>query len=503
MNNQLLYFLPLLIASIFALLTPMIDILSGKNRKVIFYTTLLNFILIILVNLILLTQPGVTTPITDTHQFGNFLSVFLKNSIVLSSYTIFFDLIFAAAGLLTLFGVRQYLIKENYEHKEFYSLLCFAFFGMMLIVHSNSLIILFLGIETMSISFYVLSGFIRNKTSNVEASLKYFLLGAFATGFLVYGIAMVYGATGSLDLSEISIKIANNQFNLVYLAIGVGLMIVGLSFKASTFPFHQWAPDVYTGAPTVVSAFMSTAGKSAAFVAFIIISRTIIPLDVSTAKPLSWAANFISQYFREILAFIAAFTMLVGNITALLQTNVKRMLAFSSVAHAGYMMMGIVANNSDGWSGIMYYASAYILMQIGAFIIVALIEKENDERLNLSDYNGLSKSNPFLAAAMSIFMLSLAGIPPFAGFFGKYYLFFSAIESGYLWLTIVAIVATLISLYFYIGLIINMYFKSESGAIEKIHLGLANVSVIISVIGVIFLGIFPNTIMKFAILFFK
>ncbi|HRT67656.1 MAG TPA: proton-conducting transporter membrane subunit, partial [Bacteroidota bacterium] len=256
-------------------------------------------------------------------------------------------------------------------------------------------------------------------------------------------------------------------------------------------------------APTVVSAFMSTAGKSAAFVAFIIISRTIIPLDVSTAKPLSWAANFISQYFREILAFIAAFTMLVGNITALLQTNVKRMLAFSSVAHAGYMMMGIVANNSDGWSGIMYYASAYILMQIGAFIIVALIEKENDERLNLSDYNGLSKSNPFLAAAMSIFMLSLAGIPPFAGFFGKYYLFFSAIESGYLWLTIVAIVATLISLYFYIGLIINMYFKSESGAIEKIHLGLANVSVIISVIGVIFLGIFPNTIMKFAILFFK
>lgn len=503
MDTQLLYFLPLLIASLFALFTPIIDVISGKNKKIIFYTTLLNFILIIISNLYLLFLPDFAIPILNTNQMGRFLSEFLKNSIVLSSYTIFFDLIFAVAGLLTLFGVRQYLIRENYEHKEFYSLLCFAFLGMMLIAHSNSLVILFLGIETMSISFYVLSGFIRDKVSNIEASLKYFLLGAFATGFLVYGMAMVYGSTGSLELSTIHTKIANNQFNTIYLAIGIGLMIVGLSFKASTFPFHQWAPDVYTGAPTVVSAFMSTAGKSAAFVAFIIIAKSIIPMNLSASESFSGSSNFITQYFREILAFIAAFTMLVGNITALMQSNVKRMLAFSSVAHAGYMMMGIVANNSDGWSGIVFYSSAYILMQIGAFIIVSLIEKENDQRLNLSDYNGLSKNNPFLAAAMAIFMFSLAGIPPFAGFFGKYYLFLSAIESGYLWLTIVAVIATLISLYFYIGLIINMYFKSESGEIEKVHLGLANISVIIAVIGIIFFGLFPNTIMNYAILFFK
>ncbi|MEN6295288.1 MAG: NADH-quinone oxidoreductase subunit N [Chloroherpetonaceae bacterium] len=503
MDTQLLYFIPLLIASLFALFTPIIDVFSGSNKKIIFYTTLLNFILIIVANLFLLTQPEFATPLVNINQTGDFLSEFLKNSIVLSSYTIFFDLIFAVAGLLTLFGVRQYLIRENYEQKEFYSLLCFSFLGMMLIAHSNSLVILFLGIETMSIPFYVLSGFIRNKTSNIEASLKYFLLGAFATGFLVYGMAMIYGSTGSLDLSLIHTKIMNNQFNTIYLAIGIGLLIVGLSFKASTFPFHQWAPDVYTGAPTVVSAFMSTAGKSAAFVAFIIIAKAVIPMNLSSAGQLTHTSNFITQYFREILAVIAAFTMLVGNITALMQTNVKRMLAFSSVAHAGYMMMGIVANNSDGWSGIIFYASAYVLMQIGAFIIVSLIEKENDQQLELSDYNGLSKNNPFLAASMAIFMLSLAGIPPFAGFFGKYFLFYAAIESGYLWLTIVAVIATLISLYFYIGLIVNMYFKTQSGEIEKVHIGLANISVIISVIGVIFLGLFPNTIMNFAILFFK
>jgi NADH-quinone oxidoreductase subunit N len=203
------------------------------------------------------------------------------------------------------------------------------------------------------------------------------------------------------------------------------------------------------------------------------------------------------------LAVIAAMTMLVGNITALVQKNVKRMLAYSSVAHAGYLLIGIVANNNNGWGGIVFYASAYILMQIGAFIIVSLIEKENETMMNLEDYNGLSKANPFLAAAMAIFMFSLVGLPPFGGFIGKYYLFLSAIESGFLWLTIIAVIASLISIYFYIGLVINMYFRDFKIEPQRVELGLANVSIIISIVGILILGIFPGYWLDLALSLFR
>jgi len=317
----------------------------------------------------------------------------------------------------------------------------------------------------------------------------------------VFGISLIYGATGSVELNVISSKILTNQFNHVYFTIGIALLFVGLAFKASTFPFHQWAPDVYTGAPTIVTTFMSTVGKTSSFVAFIIVSKALI-----TSIPgdeLTLFSSKLSLYSREIIAVIAALTMLVGNITALVQKNVKRMLAFSSVAHAGYILIGIASNNPDGWSGMVFYTFAYIFMQIGAFVIVSLIEKEDETFLNLNDYNGLSKSNPFLAVAMSIFMFSLVGLPPFGGFFGKYYLFLSAIKADMLWLTVIAVISSLISIYFYIGLVINMYFKEQDTEQEKVKLGLANVSIIIAIFGILYLGIFPSQLINLALSFFK
>lgn len=474
--------LPILVASTFSVLVPLLDVWSKKNKQIVFYATLLNFLLVIGSSLNLLIN------------YQNIKEFYLY----LGGYTSLFDILFAIAGILTLSATKQYLEKENYNLKEFYSMINFAFLGMMIINHSANLLLLFLGIELMSISFYVLSGFIRTKLSAIEASLKYFLLGAFATGFLVYGMALIYGATGSIEYTIIARKLTTSQFDATYLAIGMALIFVGLAFKASVFPFHNWAPDVYTGAPTVVTTFMSTAGKAASFVAFILITKHLfLPIEKFEAMATtSW--GIITEQSRFIVAFLSAATMLIGNITALVQKNIKRMLAYSSVAHAGYILMGIVSNNFEGWAGIVYYSAAYIFMQIGAFIVVSLIEKQDDNRLDIEDYNGLSKSNPFLAAAMAIFMFSLVGLPPFGGFIGKYYLFLAAIEAGYLWLTIIAVVATLISVYFYIGLIINMYFREQVNPLEKIKIGQANASIIIAIVGILILGILPDLLLPTA-----
>jgi NADH-quinone oxidoreductase subunit N len=483
MGTELLYMLPLAIASFFAVFVPIFDVMSKSNKQIVFYATLLNFVLIIISSINLLI---------GYYSFYDF-------SLYFGGYTSIFDSLFSTAAILTLLGTKQYLDKQEYHYKEFYSLMNLALLGMMIINHAGNLLIMFIGIELMSISFFVLAGFIRTKLFSIEASLKYFLLGAFATGFLVYGMAMIYGSTGEIEFKLIAQKIAMSNFNFVYLAIGMGLILVGLAFKSSIVPFHQWAPDVYTGAPTNVTSFMSTAGKTAAFVAFILITKHLfLPTDKMILNVLD-SATQITQSAQFIIAILSAMTMIIGNITALVQSNVKRMLAFSSVAHAGYILMGIVSSSINGWAGISFYAAAYIFMQIGAFTIVSIIENKDDSRLNLHDYNGLSKSNPFLAFAMAIFMFSLVGLPPFGGFFGKYFLFYSTIQAGYLWLTVLAVIASLISVYFYIGLIINMYFKEQDKPMEKLHLGMANISIIISIFGILALGLMPDTLINTAI----
>jgi NADH-quinone oxidoreductase subunit N len=330
-----------------------------------------------------------------------------------------------------------------------------------------------------------LAGYFRQTVSSIESALKYFLLGAFATGFLVFGIALVYGASGSFDFSAIAGAISKGTLHFPrLLPIGIALVIVGLGFKVAVFPFHQWAPDVYDGAPTVVTGFMSTAGKAAALSAFLPLVSSVFPA----------AADNV----RTVLALSAAATILIGNVAAVVQQRLKRMLAYSSVAHAGYMFIGLVAGNMRGLTAVVFYAAAYLFMQLGAFAIVAILERDVERSLQLEDCRGLSARHPMLAALMALFMFSLAGIPPMAGFFGKYYLFAAAIESGYTWLAIVGVIGSMISVYYYIGVVVFMYFKdaaetavsSEPEQIERA----ARVPLIVSAAFVLLLGIVPTVL---------
>ena len=469
MVQDLLFTAPFTFLSVMAIIAMVLDALIVNSSRITFIFSAIT----LLISGIL----GIST--FGLHGIG------FNGMVTGGGFAAYFDILFSIGGLLTILTSRQYLQRENIEHDEFYSLVLFAVAGMMLIAHSNHLLILFIGIEVMSVSFYILSGYMRNNAKSVESSLKYFLLGAFATGFLVYGIALIYGSTGSMDYNQIALNINNNALNFpALLPVGVALIVIGLSFKAAAFPFHQWAPDVYQGAPTIVTAFMSTAGKAAAFAAFIPIVTVLMP-----SAPVK---------LQMIFAVMSAATMLIGNISALAQSNIKRMLAFSSVAHAGYIMMGLVSGSQYGYSGIVFYLTAYMFMQIGSFIIVAILERNGEKYLELSDYAGLSKRHPVLAAFMTIFMLSLAGIPPFAGFFGKYFLFTAAIDAGFLWLTLVGVLSSIISVYFYIGLIVKMYFTEPEGQREDNEVGMSGLSLIITIAGVIVLGILPSGILSIA-----
>lgn len=419
--------------------------------------------------------------VTSSHK-----GVTFEGMITMGGFANYFDVLFCGAGLLAMFAARPYLQRENAELDEYYTLLVSAVSGMMLMAHANNLLVLFVGIELMSISFYVMAGFLRTNIRSVEAALKYFLLGAFATGFLVYGMSLVYGATGSLQYDVIASVVASNATPFpALLAIGGVLLAVALSFKVAAFPFHQWAPDVYEGSPTVVTAFMSTAGKAAAFSAFIAVFAVMMP-NTSTLTP----------QLQQMLAIVSAITMLIGNFTALAQTNVKRMLAYSSIAHAGYLLMGIVSNSGSGYAGITFYITSYVFMQLGAFVVVGILERGNEENLQLSDYAGLAKREPALAFVMAVFMLSLAGIPPFAGFFGKYLLFVSAIESGYTWLTIVAVVSSVVSAYFYLGLIVKMYFTESSTEHAPASSGLAGITLAVTTAATIVMGLFTTQLLS-------
>lgn len=477
--NEYLLSSPLIIISSFAILALLVDAI-WRNKKVNYIFALCGLVLTGAAAIYTMTIPS-----SDIAMI-NPMDCVSKNMIKFGGLSAFFDLIFVASAFLTMLASRSFIIRQYKEYSEYYHLILTTVCGMTFIAHSNHLLMLFIGVEIMSISFYILAGYFRTGIRSIEAALKYFLLGSFSTGFLLYGMAMLFGASGSMYLNEIAKAVVANNFNGLYMTIGIGLIVIGLSFKMAAFPFHQWAPDVYTGSPTLISGFMSTAGKAAAISAFIIIAKSLFPVE-----NMSWQVIKNSNNAILIIACISACTMLLGNLSALAQKNVKRMLAYSSVAHAGYMLMGIVANNNEGYSAIAFYAMSYMFMQIGAFLIVSVFEGENYTNMEISDYTGLRKDHPILAALMAIFMLSLAGIPPFAGFFGKYYLFIAAIKGGYTWLTIVAVISSIISMYFYIGLILTMYFKDSEDKIMKAEMKGAKIPLFIAVCGVVVFGIFP------------
>jgi NADH-quinone oxidoreductase subunit N len=395
-------------------------------------------------------------------------------------YAHFFAMVFAASGALTVMLSRSYTAREGIEHGEYYALILFAVAGMMLMAGAADLIILFLGLELMSISFYILAGFARRRMTSNEAALKYFLLGAFATGFLLYGIALLYGSTGTTNIAAIT-TMAGSLLNSPLFLVGLGLVLIGFAFKIAAVPFHMWVPDVYEGSPTTVSAFMSTGGKAAAFSAILLV---FAPKVVE----LTWQ-------IQDLLAVIAALSMIVGNVIAIAQSNIKRMLAYSSIAHAGYILTGVVAANAYGSQGVLYYLAAYTVMNVGAFGVLSVLEKEEGKGLTFDEYTGLSSAKPLVAGLMALFMFSLAGIPPFAGFFGKYYVFAGAIQAGFTWLAIVGVLMSLVSAYYYLRLVVVMYFREPAGAFGGPESRLAMSALLVSAIVIVGLGLFPTTIL--------
>jgi len=387
----------------------------------------------------------------------------------------------AFTGVILLVAFLWFLMSEDFfkddsNKTDHYALVIFALTGTVLMVSYTNMAMLFLGIEILSIPMYILAGSRKEDVLSNEAAFKYLIMGAFATGFLLFGIVLIYGATGSFDLAEIAAAVTNHATVPSIFYVGVLLMLIGLSFKVSAAPFHFWAPDVYQGSPTVITAFMSTIVKTAAFAAFLRLFSTSF---VSVGN--SW---------HHVLWVIAALTLLVGNITAVMQTSTKRMLAYSSVAHAGYMLLALLSGNNLSNSSILMYAAAYSVGSIATFCIVSIMEKAKNTDA-VDTFNGLGKSNPFLAAIMTVALLSLAGIPPTAGFFAKYYIFTSAFVAGNVGLVLIAIIASLIGVYYYFRIIIGMYFKE--GSKDKIeltgnHIALLTIVALITIA----LGLFPD-----------
>lgn len=392
----------------------------------------------------------------------------------------------AFTSVILVIAFLWFLMSESYFKEEtsltdHFALILFALAGTVIMVSYTNMTMLFLGIEILSISMYILAGSKKDDLGSNESAFKYLIMGAFATGFLLFGITLIYGSTGSFDLTEISNFVASHQGTVpsIFYA-GVLLMLIGLSFKVSAAPFHFWAPDVYQGAPTVITAFMATIVKTAAFAAFLRLFST------------SFAS--VNDTWLNIVWVMAALTLLVGNITAVMQTSTKRMLAYSSVAHAGYMLLALLAGNSYSSSAILFYTTAYSIGSIATFCILNIVTnaKGND---SADSFNGLGKSNPFLALVMTIALLSLAGIPPTAGFFAKYYIFTAAFQSGFTGLVLIAIIASLVGVYYYFRIIIAMYFKEntdETIAVQMNH----KILLITVAIAIIALGLFPDFIIR-------
>lgn len=407
------------------------------------------------------------------------VSVVLQNMLATGGNVNVFHAIFTFGAAIVCLLSIDYIKKYGMYFGEYYIILQTSVLGMMLMAAAKDLFVIFLGLELMSISFYILAGMNRKKLNANEASLKYFLLGAFATGFIVYGIALIYGSAQTTSIDFITKNFADLTKNLLFVA-GVLLFLVGFSFKIAAFPFHMWVPDVYEGSPSTVAALFSTVGKAAAFSAIL---ATLFALFNGPA------GNLFTPY----LAVISVLSMYYGSIVAIAQDNIKRMLAYSSISHAGYLAIGLAAGNHDAVAGVIFYLAAYTFMNLGAFGVVSLLEGKDETNLSINSYAGLGSRKPLLSALLAIIMFSLAGLPPFAGFFGKYYIFIAAVKSNLTWLAILGVISSAISVYFYLRIIVLMYFKTSENEFVIESSNNSMLAIIFSVIVVILLGIFPGT----------
>lgn len=400
----------------------------------------------------------------------------------------FFRLLVLGVGVLTILISTHYLRSIGHESGEYYALLIFSIVGQCLMATANELIMLFIGLEVSSISSYVLAGYLRDDKRNNESALKYFLLGSFATAFLLYGVAWIYGITGHTNLAEIRGVLLDpaSRPNGVLAAAACAFLFVGLAFKVSAAPFQMWAPDVYQGAPAPVTAFFSAGPKAAAFAMFLRIVLTgFAPLK---------------QEWTWLLWISALATMIIGNFAALRQSNVKRLLAYSSIAHAGYAMVALTAQSGAGAAAVMFYLVAYCFMNIGAFAIVTHVAREGERYVEINDLSGLGVRQPLMAGLLTVFLLSLTGIPLTAGFFGKFYIFKAAIDGNFVWLAILGLLNSAVAAYYYLRLIVVMYMQQAPEGEDEIPAPAAGVLVtaVGSAVATFVLGLFPSPVLDFA-----
>jgi NADH-quinone oxidoreductase subunit N len=405
--------------------------------------------------------------------------------IVVDRFRLFANWIFLLAGALSILISLAYVTRQRLQAAETYALMLFAVVGMMIMTGTHNLMVIFLGLEVMSISIYALAAMNRRDRKSAEAGLKYFLLGAFSTGFFLYGIALTYGATGSTDIEAISQAYLEGAAVMPMLLFGVALLAVGFGFKVGAVPFHMWTPDVYEGAPAPITAFMATGVKAAAFLAFLRVFMVAFDTMYAAWYPILW--------------WLAAITMVTANLIALVQPNVKRMLAYSSIAHGGYLLVGLVAANEMASAAMLFYLLVYTLMNIGAFGIVIAVAHQGEDRLQVEDYGGFGWQHPLLGVFLTVFLLSLAGFPGTGGFMGKIFLLQGAVGSGLWTLAVVLVMATVFSYWYYLRVVWFVWMKDASSATAHAHVvvGLPmRIALFVAVGLILYLGIFPGALLS-------
>jgi NADH-quinone oxidoreductase subunit N len=459
--------LPEIVLSIFGMAIMVLEPLlhEEENRKTLGAVGLAGAVAALLSTWLMARSPGVA--------FWNMVRV--------DGFSVFFHVLVIAITIVLILTSYEYMSVQRIRAGEYYGLVLFGAVGMCLMSSAVELVLIFIALEISSISTYILAGFRRRFAISSESSLKYFLLGSFATAFFLYGVSLMFGATGSTNIDEISARL--NSGSVPMLAnVAMALMFVGLGFKVAAAPFHIWTPDVYEGAPAPIVGFMSTAPKAAAFA---VLLRVIFEANAPGRFWLIWAS--------------AALSMTLGNIGALVQNNVKRLLAYSSIAHAGYMLVAFAAAPELGTSAVMFYAASYAAMNVGAFTVVSHFANAGERYVTLQDYEGLGRRAPFLAGALGIFLISLIGIPITGGFFAKFYVFSAALKSNLVWLTIIGVVNSAVGAYYYLKIIVVMYMREAREEIPVLPVPPAlAVALAITLAATIYLGVLPGRILDFA-----
>jgi NADH-quinone oxidoreductase subunit N len=406
--------------------------------------------------------------------------------VVADNFSLFVTAILIVVGVLSIALSGPTIDREHLPGGEYYALMLFSLGGMMLMAMASDLLVIFLALEVLSLGVYVLTGIRRDSPTAVEAAFKYFLLGAFASAFFLYGIAFAYGLTGSTRLDQIGRLMAAQAMAPTPLQyVAVGLLLIGFAFKVSAVPFHMWTPDAYEGAPPAVTGFMSTGVKAAAFAAF--------------ARVFLSALDPVRAHWAAVVAVIAAATMIVGTVVGVAQTSVKRMLAYSSIAHGGYLLVALVAANEVGKGAILFYLLTYAVTNLGAFGVIALLESSDRPNDQLRDYAGMWNDHPGLAVLMTIFLLSLGGFPPLGGFIAKWYVFTAAIEAGYNWLAIIGVLTSVVSVFFYLRVIVMMYMTPSTATVRFPNVPRAAATALVaSALIVFYLGILPTRVLDWA-----